>query len=127
MTFPPHPSFSLTATVDAGTGTAHLRITGDLDYETGDELVHRATQFLDAHPDLHALRLDCAHLRFCDSSGLSALLMIHRTTAAGNVVLHLDDPPPFLERILTTTGVRGLFPPAPASRRAGQSPPASAD
>ncbi|SEO71915.1 STAS domain-containing protein [Actinacidiphila rubida] len=116
MTSLPHSSFSVT--VEAGADTASLRLAGDLDYDTGDELVAHVSRCLAAHPDLRELRVDCAELRFCDSTGLSALLMIHRLTSAGNVRLRVDGPPPFLERMLTTTGVRGLFLPASASERA---------
>ncbi|MBY8878225.1 STAS domain-containing protein [Actinacidiphila acidipaludis] len=122
MTSPPPSSF--TVTVEAGAGTAHLRLAGDLDWESGDELLDVAVRCLDAHPGLRDLRLDCAGLAFCDSTGLSALLMVHRRTAVGRVGLHLDNPPPFLERMLATTGVRGLFlTGAPAGRHA-EPPPA---
>ncbi|BBB00157.1 putative anti-sigma factor antagonist [Actinacidiphila reveromycinica] len=118
----PHVSFSVT--VETGTGTAHLHIAGDLDYDTCDALVQHAVRCVSSHPDLRDLHLDFAHLRFCDSSGLSALLMVHRTTAAGNIELHLDNAPASLERVLATTGVRGLFsPPAASDRRAGSPRP----
>ena len=120
MTSLPHSSF--TVTVEAGAGTAHVRVAGDLDYETGDELVDHAARCIDAHPGLRDLHLDCARLRFCDSTGLSALLMVHRRATAAHVTLHLDAPPPFLDRMLTTTGVRGLFLPGSPPQRAEQPP-----
>ncbi|MFD8421671.1 STAS domain-containing protein [Streptomyces sp. NPDC059466] len=107
MTALPHSSYTLTA--EAGPGTAHLHIVGELDWETSDELLQHADQCLTAQPDLSDLHLDCAELQFCDSMGLSTLLTIHRKTTARNIRLHLDNPPPFLERILNTTGVRQLF------------------
>lgn len=112
------PPSTLSVAVEAGTASARLRVAGDLDYDTGDELIQHARGCLDAHPELHDLHLDFADLRFCDSTGLSALLMVHRTTTAANIRLHLDNPPDFLERILATTGVRRLFLPAPPSQRA---------
>ncbi|MEU1485955.1 STAS domain-containing protein [Streptomyces sp. NPDC005752] len=106
MTTLPHPLF--TVTVETGPGTVHLRIGGDLDYDTSGELAARADACLEAHgPD--ALHLDCTELRMCDSMGVSTLLLIHRSTAARGVRLHLDSPPPFLERILAVTGTRHLF------------------
>lgn len=108
MTTLPHRRFTLTAEV--GQGTAHLRLDGDLDYDTSDELAEWAARCLAGHHDLRELRIDCAGLRWCDSMGLSVLLMIHRRTTARNVRLNLDNPPPFLERTLNTTGVRQLFP-----------------
>ncbi|HEY3482218.1 MAG TPA: STAS domain-containing protein [Streptomyces sp.] len=100
---------SFTVTVEADTGTAHLRIAGELDFDAGDELISLTVRCLDAHPGLRDLHLDCAELRFCDSTGIAALLMVHRHATAHSTRLHLDNLPPFLERVLTTTGVRGLF------------------
>ncbi|WP_328535258.1 STAS domain-containing protein [Streptomyces sp. NBC_00344] len=107
MTSLPRPPF--TVTVEAGPGTAHLRLEGDLDYDTSGELVQRTDRCLAEHPDLRQLHLDCAELRLCDSMGVSTFLMIHRLATAREVRLHLDNPPPFLERILGITGIRTLF------------------
>jgi anti-anti-sigma factor len=104
----PMPS-SLTVTLEAGRGTASLHLAGGLDYDTGDGLVQHADQCLADHPDLHDLRLDCAELGFCDSIGLSSLLMIRRRTDARAVRLHLDNTPPFLQRLLHVTGIQQLF------------------
>ncbi|MEU0148701.1 STAS domain-containing protein [Streptomyces sp. NPDC006288] len=106
MTVLPNPL--LTVAVEAGPRTVRLRIGGDLDYDTSGELAARAQACLDEQsPD--ALHLDCAELRLCDSMGVSTLLQIHRSTTARGVRLHLDSPPPFLERILAVTGTRHLF------------------
>ncbi|MEU7337754.1 STAS domain-containing protein [Streptomyces sp. NPDC007074] len=118
MTALPRPSFTLTA--EAGPGTAHLHLVGELDYETSDELLQHTDRCLAGQPDLTDLHLDCTELRFCDSMGLSTLLTIHRKTTARHIRLHLDNPPPFLERVLNTTGVRQLFPQTYASRRTEQ-------
>ncbi|KPC84197.1 MULTISPECIES: STAS domain-containing protein [Streptomyces] len=106
MTALPHPL--ITVAVEAGPRTVRLRIGGDLDYDTSGELAAKAETCLGAHgpDDLH---LDCADLRVCDSMGVSTLLLIHRSCAARGVRLHLDAPPPFLERILAVTGIRHLF------------------
>ncbi|MGW2841048.1 STAS domain-containing protein [Streptomyces sp. NPDC001493] len=104
---PLSPSFTLTA--ETGHGSACLHLAGDLDYNTGDTLVERAGRFLTEQPGLHDLRLDCAELTFCDSIGVSSLLMIHRQTTAHSVRLHLDNQPPFLRRLLDITGIQKLF------------------
>ncbi|MEV0579373.1 MULTISPECIES: STAS domain-containing protein [unclassified Streptomyces] len=117
---PPHTPFTIT--VEAGPGTTHLHLTGDLDYDTSDELTQQADRCLNAHPGIEELRLDCAALRFCDSMGISALLMIHRKAAERSVRLYLDHPPPFLERILNTTGIQRLFSPAPRSNETSDGP-----
>ncbi|MFB8029394.1 STAS domain-containing protein [Streptomyces sp. NPDC056465] len=104
-----HPS-SFTLTVETCRGSACLRLAGDLDHSTGDALVERAARCLTEHPGgLYELRLDCRELTFCDSVGVSSLLMIHRKTTAHSVRLHLDNQPPFLHRILAITGLQQLF------------------
>ncbi|MFE7758913.1 STAS domain-containing protein [Streptomyces sp. NPDC057418] len=118
MTAMPRPSFTLT--VEAGPGTAHLHLAGDLEYDTTDELLERADRCLAEQPRLRELRLDCTHLQLCDSMGISAFIQIQRTTSARDVRLHLDNPPPFLARILTITGVDKLFSPDREDQRADQ-------
>ncbi|WP_242644519.1 STAS domain-containing protein [Streptomyces laculatispora] len=113
----PLPHSSFTVTVEAGPGTAHLHIAGALDYDTSDELAQRADQCLTSHADLRELHLDCAELTLCDSMGISTFLAIRRKTTARDIRLHLDNAPPFLERVLTTTGVRTLFTQAHDSQR----------
>ncbi|GGM07126.1 sulfate transporter [Streptomyces fumigatiscleroticus] len=100
------PSFGLT--VDTAPGSAVVRITGDLDYETHGELVETVTSLLrpegTAVRPVTGLRLDFAGLGTVDSSGLSALLLIRRRTGRAGVRLHLDERPAGLERLLEMTG-----------------------
>ncbi|MEV7405181.1 STAS domain-containing protein [Streptomyces sp. NPDC091267] len=118
MTTMPRPSFTLT--VEAGPGTARVHLAGDLEYDTTDELLRRVDRCLTEQPHLRDLHLDCAQLRLCDSMGLSSFIEIRRSTAARDVRLHLDNPPPFLGRMLTITGVSQLFGPARETQRAEQ-------
>ncbi|MFJ8448146.1 STAS domain-containing protein [[Kitasatospora] papulosa] len=101
------PPFTLE--VEAGPGAVRLRLVGDLDYDTSEQLVERARACLAADPAPQTLVLDCSGLRMCDSSGVSALLLIHRGTSPGGVVLQLWDAPGFLLRTLEVTGTRHLF------------------
>ncbi|MFE4451305.1 STAS domain-containing protein [Streptomyces sp. NPDC056796] len=103
------PCPPLALEVEDGPGTVRLRLTGDLDYDTSEQLVERARAGLAAGPGPRDLMLDCSGLRLCDSSGVSALLLIHRATTAGGVALHLENAPAFLGRILDVTGIRALF------------------
>ncbi|MFJ8847914.1 STAS domain-containing protein [Streptomyces cyaneofuscatus] len=103
------PSPLLTVTAEEGRGWVRLRLTGDLDYDTSHELVVRAGDWLAVRPDLRDLRLGCAELSLCDSMGVSALLQIHRDAAAQGVALHVEDAPPFLDRIMRITGIDHLF------------------
>ncbi|MDQ0795777.1 STAS domain-containing protein [Streptomyces sp. B1I3] len=134
------PCPPLTLAVEAGPGAVRLRLAGDLDYDTSDQFVERAQACLAADPGLRDLFLDCAGLRLCDSTGVSGLLLIHRGTTSRGVVLHLENPPAFLLRILDVTGTRRLFaldgagrqaertedgPPLPAEARRQAVPPPS--
>ncbi|MFF7365234.1 STAS domain-containing protein [Streptomyces sp. NPDC008125] len=113
----PLPS-SFTLTAETGRSSACLHLVGELDHNTGDTLVERAGQCLTEQPGLHDLHLDCAELTFCDSIGVSSLLMIHRRTTAHSVRLHVDNQPPFLRRLLDITGIQQLFAQPRAARQA---------
>ena len=84
-------------------GVALVALTGDLDYDTSDELADAADAALQAVADPHELRLDCAGLGFCDSYGLSALLMLRRRSAAAGIALRLDNRGRALDRLLRIT------------------------
>ncbi|MEU0135584.1 STAS domain-containing protein [Streptomyces sp. NPDC006296] len=101
------PPFTLD--VEARPGVVRLGLVGDLDYDTSEQLVERAEGCLAAGSAPQALVLDCSRLRMCDSSGVSALLLIHRGTEARGVVLHLEGAPDFLRRTLDVTGTGHLF------------------
>ncbi|MEU8587510.1 STAS domain-containing protein [Streptomyces sp. NPDC048664] len=100
----PHPT-EFTVTAHRGTSTLTVRVTGELDYDTSDEFLDTVTDHLARRPALHEVRLDFRDLQWIDSSGLSALLMIHRRAVATDVLLHLDNRPDFLNRMLDITNV----------------------
>ncbi|MFC5286351.1 STAS domain-containing protein [Actinokineospora guangxiensis] len=81
----------------------HLTLKGELDYTTADELVDEATAHL-GRPGLRALRLDCGGITWCDSSGLAAILNLHRACAAQGVALRLENRAQHLDRVLQLTG-----------------------
>lgn len=95
---------NLAWTVDTANSTAAVHISGDLDYLTAGDLVDTVSRLLAEQPELRHVRLDCSRLTFCDSAGLSGLLLIHRKTSDAAVRLHLDDRPAFLDRVLRITG-----------------------
>lgn len=96
---------NLTVSVDPAHRSATVSITGELDAATTDELVDTSSRLLQTHPDLRALHIDCAALEFCDSVGLSGLLLIERRTSGAGVELHLANRPAHFERILDITGI----------------------
>ena len=93
--------------------SASVRIDGDLDYETADEVVEAASQLLAQQVELIDLHLDFSGLTFLDSAALSGLLLLHRRTTQSGVQLHLDHRPAFLDRVLQVTGLSGHFAASP--------------
>jgi anti-anti-sigma factor len=115
------PPFSVTVDVDAT--EAVVRIAGDLDHETCDELMTAVGSVLGTSPSVPAqpasLRLDFTELHGIDSMGLAALLMIRRRTDAAGSRLRLDALPAVLERLLDVTGTRGHLTAPPGERGRG--------
>ncbi|MGE2715973.1 STAS domain-containing protein [Mycolicibacterium litorale] len=114
---------NLTFSVDTADRSATVRIAGELDAQTTDEFVATATRLLETHSALRALRLDCAGLTFCDSVGLSGLLLIERRTSGAGVDLYLDNRPTYFERILDITGILEYL----TTRTTVSTPPAPED
>ncbi|TXS52403.1 STAS domain-containing protein [Streptomyces sp. t39] len=100
-----HPDDILRLTVaPADDGGVCLRLAGELDWESAGDLVEAARAQLTRPPGPRTVHLDCAHLALCDSTGLSALLMVHRDVTAAGGLLRLDNRPAFLDRMLALTG-----------------------
>ncbi|MEU9134983.1 STAS domain-containing protein [Streptomyces sp. NPDC048404] len=121
MTTSHPPAFTLT--VDVQPAALVIRVSGDLDHETCDELMRAVDQNLFAPRDLEErfleLRVDFAGLGSIDSMGLSTLLMIRRRTDAAGVRLCLDQRTRGLDRLLEITGtLEHLTAPRDASRGA---------
>ncbi|MFJ9742947.1 STAS domain-containing protein [Streptomyces sp. NPDC101166] len=108
MTTTPDDTFELSTAVD-DVGDARIRITGDLDWDSADDLTEAARACLRADPPPRQLRLDCAAMTLCDSLGLAALLMVQREAVAAGARLRLDDRPAHLERLLEITGTDHVF------------------
>jgi anti-anti-sigma factor len=100
---------TLSLTITTAPRSARLRVVGDLDYLTVDEVVDTATRLLVEQVDLANLHLDFDGLTFLDSAALSGLLVIYRRTSQAGVRLHFDNRPPILERVLHVTGLFGHF------------------
>ncbi|BBZ43647.1 STAS domain-containing protein [Mycobacterium parmense] len=84
--------------------SACLRVAGELDYETTNEFIDTVAGLLTSQPALAHVHLDFSELAFCDSAGLSGLLLVHRRMCQAGVHLHLDHRPAHLDRILQITG-----------------------
>ncbi|MEV4121962.1 STAS domain-containing protein [Micromonospora sp. NPDC049645] len=84
-------------------GHVRLRLSGELDYDTAPELIAAAA---DLRGDRDApVQVDLTGVTLCDSSGLSALLVVHR--AAGTI--RLTGVSPQLQRMLDRTGLSELL------------------
>lgn len=81
-------------------GHVRLRLTGDLDFDTAPELTAAAA---DLHGD--EVLIDLSGVSICDSSGLSALLVVQRNAR----VMHLTGVSPQLQRMLDRTGLAELL------------------
>ncbi|NES30132.1 STAS domain-containing protein [Micromonospora terminaliae] len=114
------PAQLLTIEVDRlDAGRARLRLTGELDFDTAPELVAVAAEL--RRDGCQELLLDFAGVALCDSSGLSALVVIHR---AGAGPVRLDAVGPQVRQLLDRTGLAELLAVPPpgetgATREAG--------
>ncbi|MFI7213375.1 STAS domain-containing protein [Micromonospora maritima] len=107
------PAQLLTIEVDRlDAGSARLRLSGELDFDTAPELVEAAARLRrDGHQELE---LDFAGVVLCDSSGLSALVVIHRAGTGAVRLLHTN---PAVRQLLDRTGLTEVLA-APPRRRA---------
>ena len=90
----------------AGNGTV-LRVEGDLDLETAPLLI------ADAEPHLAVagnLVIDLSHLDFIDSSGLSALIRLHKQRSAAGRKFEIISPSPSVAKAFQITGLDQVLP-----------------
>jgi len=91
----------------AGTGERRtLTVTGEVDIATAEEFVAEATACLDA---VETCEIDLGAVTFIDSSGLGALVRIRNVARERGRQVLLTNVPPSVDRLLTVTGLSGLF------------------
>lgn len=100
----PHPT-GVRPSADPRTATLTVRVGGELDDACGAELTAVVVAHLTGPAPPRAVRLGFRDLAGIDPLGLAALLMVRRHSSAAGAVLHLDDRPPFLDRLLRQTNV----------------------
>ncbi|MEU7785278.1 STAS domain-containing protein [Amycolatopsis sp. NPDC049159] len=88
----------------ADEGTARVTVTGDLEFATAGLLVRLVADRLAGDPGVREVRLDCGEIGFCDSSGLSELIKVHRAVVGTGRRLFLDNRKPALDRLFALTG-----------------------
>lgn len=94
-------------TRDTATGPV-LEITGELDYTNASELRERLTT-LPLRPG-RRLVLDLGGMRFCDSSGITALIAARNHAQAAQADIALAAVPAHTLRILRIVGLDQIFP-----------------
>ncbi|GAA3649761.1 hypothetical protein GCM10022237_06860 [Nocardioides ginsengisoli] len=93
-------------TAESLDGTWVIRVAGEVDMTSTDDLLALATDCLDRGD---RLRLDLGAVTFIDSSGLGILLRIRRHAADAGKLLTLAYVGPGTERLLKVTGLYPLF------------------
>jgi anti-anti-sigma factor len=80
---------------------------GELDHHTADVLAEPLTAAVDA--GTIRLVIDCAHLEFCDSTGLNVLLGARLKADAVGGAVHLAALRPTVARVFEITGADAVF------------------
>ncbi|GAA1787589.1 STAS domain-containing protein [Planosporangium flavigriseum] len=94
----------LTGELNGGTV---LRIHGELDISTAEQLRHAVAPHLAAGG---RLVLDLSRVTFCDSTGLAVLVGFHKRLAALGGGLELYAPVQRVQHLLMITGLNRVFP-----------------
>ncbi|MFC8452340.1 STAS domain-containing protein [Kitasatospora sp. NPDC057223] len=111
MTTPtPTPVLSL-ATRATAAGPV-IEAAGQLDYDTAPRMRAAITAVLNSVPAPPTVDLDLAHLTFCDSSGLTALIHARNEAAQAGTQLRLGAVSANVTDLLALTGAQALFPSA---------------
>ncbi|GGM28947.1 MULTISPECIES: STAS domain-containing protein [Micromonospora] len=85
-------------------GRARLRLAGELDFDTAPELIAVGAELRrEGHQEL---LVDLTGVTLCDSSGLSAFLVMHR---GGSGAIRLTGMSPQLQQLLDRTGLAELL------------------
>lgn len=88
-------------------GTGSLAVSGDVDVATVDAFIARAEEAF-AGAD-GALVIDVGGVTFIDSSGLGALVRIHKSAQEKGLGMRLVNVPTAVSRIFDLTGLGSLF------------------
>jgi anti-sigma B factor antagonist len=101
--------FSIQTVTEGPTTT--LRVAGEVDLATADELNQAAAAALEG--GTKALVIDLAEVTFLDSTGLAVLVAVTNQTSAGGISLTIRDPAPRVRNVIRITGLGQFLPIAP--------------
>ncbi|MFE5651359.1 STAS domain-containing protein [Streptomyces cyaneofuscatus] len=82
---------------------------GDLDFHSVVQLYEAGEEELGTGRETGAVVVDCAHLTYCDSTGISALLKLYHQMSAQDGVLCLASVTDNLNRLFELTGLNQIF------------------
>lgn len=91
---------ALRINADADGPTTVLRLIGELDLATAEQLRGRVREVVGGHEDLRRLVFDVAGLEFMDVTGLGALLDARRKLVARGGSVAIRRPRPMVVRML---------------------------
>ncbi|WP_328321546.1 STAS domain-containing protein [Streptomyces sp. NBC_00388] len=86
-----------------------VALRGELDYESAVQLREATDTLLGGPQPPPLVVIDCAALRFCDSSGISGLIRIYQRLSAGGGVLRLAALPGAVARAFALTGLEQVM------------------
>lgn len=98
--------FDMRTDVRGETATVHL--TGDLDVAAAPDVRDQIVRLVSE--GRNHIVFDCGALEFIDSTGLGVLIGARARCLAANGAVTLTGVKPALQRLLTVTGIDGLFP-----------------
>ncbi|HEX4790719.1 MAG TPA: STAS domain-containing protein [Actinospica sp.] len=110
----------MTAALDTRPAGTVVHITGDLDYETAQDL--RTLLSTIVLSSGRRLVLDLSGLRSCDSSGITTILAARNLALAAQAVFALAAVPDQTARILRLTGIDRILPRYPDAESAMRAP-----
>jgi anti-sigma B factor antagonist len=109
-------SMNLRCEIEPHDRSVTIRLIGELDIATADGFLAKSDELL--AEGYERLVLDLRELTFMDSTGLRAIVTLHRTAASA--VLRIVDGPDHVQRLFTITGLRRLLPFAGADDALGE-------
>jgi anti-anti-sigma factor len=101
----PHRT-QLAVRADPGINGLRIRLSGEIDEACADQLIHAVRDEL---PPEHTLNIDLAHVTFCDSCGINALIQIHKHQAAAGHTMRLINTPANIRRVIEIAGLHGYL------------------
>ncbi|HEX2564268.1 MAG TPA: STAS domain-containing protein [Acidimicrobiales bacterium] len=87
-----------------------VRLSGELDLAARPVVTEQVAGALVENADIQRVAVDLAGVKFCDSSGLGALLDIRRTAEKSGATTVLRAPSAGVARVLDIAGIDELLP-----------------